>query len=331
MTTPALIAELNKLEADNIVELFELDMGLDDVSYTLKISIGSQTQEYFTPKDEPLLIRPGLGTIHSIDAHPQMGDLQYVNSEYLRYIPNPGITGTDSFTITVNEGHMYFHPGVNEYYGSIVFDKKYYSAYPVAASGFEQAISKEAARPKLVVSNILGGITALALEFDDLVGSKFIRERTFKKFLDDVNFVEEEVLRVEGLDGVVKIASTADPNAIFSRQLYYISRKTAENNTSVEFELSTAIDLQGVMLPKRQIIQNICPWKYRGEECGWVHDPLDPRYFNDRGIKVLDITDDKCGKKLTDCKKRFEERAKVIPGFQPILPYGGFPGSGLRG
>src|SRR6185436_7754424 len=30
----------------------------------------------------------------------------------------------------------------------------------------------------------------------------------------------------------------------------------------------------GVMLPRRQIIQNICTWRYRGSECGYTGAPL---------------------------------------------------------
>ena len=66
--------------------------------------------------------------------------------------------------------------------------------------------------------------------------------------------------------------STADSTAEFSRDIYFVDRKSSENRLAVQFELSAALDLTGVGLPRRQIIQNYCPWQYRGPECGWTGD-----------------------------------------------------------
>lgn len=66
------------------------------------------------------------------------------------------------------------------------------------------------------------------------------------------------------------VTYSPDPTAFFPDDVYYIDRKSNENKQFIEFELASVLDLAGVKLPRRQIIQNICPWKYRGAECGWT-------------------------------------------------------------
>jgi phage-related protein len=63
---------------------------------------------------------------------------------------------------------------------------------------------------------------------------------------------------------------TADPAAEFPVDIFYIDRKASETRDAVEFELSSSFDVAGVQLPRRQIIQNVCTWRYRGAECGWT-------------------------------------------------------------
>ena len=124
------------------------------------------------------------------------------------------------------------------------------------------------------------------------------------KYLDAVNF-----------DGGVN--PTADPNAIFPDDVYYIDRKSGENRDIVEFELAAAFDLYGVQLPRRQIIQNTCVWKYKSAECGYAGTS----YFNENDQPVGSSAQDFCGKRLSSCKLRFGENAE--------LPYGSFPAAGL--
>lgn len=66
---------------------------------------------------------------------------------------------------------------------------------------------------------------------------------------------------------------TADPAAEFPVDIFYIDRKASETRDLVEFELASSFDVAGVQLPRRQIIQNVCPWRYRGAECGWTTPP----------------------------------------------------------
>lgn len=198
----------------------------------------------------------------------------------------------------------YFHSGKNKLLSDIVWQGQAYTAFPIEASGFEWNGKGQLPRPKVVVSNVLGTITALALAYQDLAGCKFTRIRTLAKYLDAVNF-----------PGGVN--ASADPTAEFPRDVYYVDRKSNETKDFVEFELSASLDLAGVALPRRQIIQNYCPWAYRGPECGYTGTS----YFDTNDNAVGSLALDVCGKRLASCRARFGQYAE--------LPYGGFPAAGL--
>ena len=110
---------------------------------------------------------------------------------------------------------------------------------------------------------------------------------------------------------------TADPQACLPDDVFYVSQKVNENPNIVEFELAPATDLQGVMLPARQIIANYCTHIYRGEECGYAGGAC----AKADDTPTTDLALDRCGKKLSSCKKRFGENGD--------LPFGGFIGAGL--
>lgn len=205
---------------------------------------------------------------------------------------------------TLGGDTYYFHAGTNELSANITWQGQAYTRYPIELSGFEQTTGGQLPRPKAVISNALGSITSILLVYNDLLGAKLTRKRTLKKYLDAVNF-----------DGGIN--ADEDDTAEFADDVYFVDRKVSENKNSVEFELSASIDLAGVQLPRRQIIQNICVWEYRGAECGYVGS----NYFDLFNNPVASLALDKCGKKLSSCRIRFGEN-------DPI-PFGSFPASGL--
>ena len=85
-----------------------------------------------------------------------------------------------------------------------------------------------------------------------------IRRQTLTKYLDAANFPEGN--------------PTADPGEHFQDEVWFIERKVSETKETVEFELTTAIDLNGEQLPGRQVIAGVCGWLirggYRGPYCG---------------------------------------------------------------
>lgn len=201
-------------------------------------------------------------------------------------------------------GSIYrFHAGTNEFNLDLKWQGDTYSAFPIEASGFEMTTAGQLPKPKIKVANIDSAVAALNRSYSDLVGAKLSRKRTMIKYLDAINFTAGN--------------SLADPTQYFPDDIYYVNRKVSENRVFVEYELASMIDVEGVKLPRRQIIQNVCPWQYRGSECGYTGSS----YWDANNSIVFLLAQDVCGKKITSCKLRFGEYAE--------LPYGGFPGAGL--
>lgn len=199
----------------------------------------------------------------------------------------------------VGGGLHYFHAGTNELNLPVVWQGNTYTPAAISATDFETTAKGALPRPKIQIVNTGGLLSAEVAAYDDLIGCKVTRRRTYAKYLDAVNFVGGN--------------PTADPNQFIPDDVWYVERKMMENRYIIEWELVSAFDLQGVMLPYRQVVQNSCPWQYRSSECGYT----DTRYYdaNDNGCA---LDQDFCAKRLSSCKVRF-------PAPQPI-PFGGFPG-----
>ena len=197
-----------------------------------------------------------------------------------------------------------FHTGTNQLNDYIVWNGNEYVPFPIQIDGFEWKSTGTLPRPKASIANVTGIISESLRSMDDLIGSKLTRIRTFVKYLDSVNF-----------PGGVN--PTADPTAEFSRDIFFINRKVNENKYSVEFELASMIDVQGINIPRRVAIANVCMWKYRGSECGYTGGAVAD--YNDQLTTVL--ANDSCGKRLSSCKLRFPNNND-----QAGLPFGGFPG-----
>jgi lambda family phage minor tail protein L len=155
----------------------------------------------------------------------------------------------------------YFHAGANAAVtGNIVWNGQTYIRLPIQAEGFEYGNTGTLPRPTLSVANLGGEISALLLianaftPGNDLGGATVTRIRTLKKFLDG--------------------EAAADPHAKFPDEIWYIDRKSAETRDVVQWELASKFDLAGMVIPKRQIIANICQWQYRSAECGYAGAPV---------------------------------------------------------
>ncbi|MCC7413312.1 MAG: phage minor tail protein L [Gammaproteobacteria bacterium] len=196
-----------------------------------------------------------------------------------------------------------WHADVNELGGDVVWQGQTYARLPIEASGFEWSGRGPLPRPTLRVANVSGLAGALARSYQDLVGAKVIRRRTLRRYLDAVNFADGN--------------PSADPAVHMPDEVYYVHRKAAETKVLLEFELAAAWDVHGVQLPRRQVIANICPWRYRGPECGYTGT----KYFTAFDVTTTSAGDDVCGKRLASCRARFGKHAE--------LPFGGFPGAGL--
>ena len=212
--------------------------------------------------------------------------------------------------------NFYFHAGVseakvdetgnssNKIYEPVYCQGQKYEAVPIEAEGFEVTTQGTLPRPTLKVANIDGLISAAIADYDDLVGCKITRKRTFKKFLDARNFASG-------------VNADADPNQHFPDEVWYIEQKKTETKWMIEWELSSPLDLQGVELPRRQIIQNSCCWRYGSSECSYNKENA-VVWYDKNDMRVYSKTQDVCGKRLSSCKLRFGNGT---------LPFGGFPGA----
>lgn len=194
------------------------------------------------------------------------------------------IGGTDIFS---------FHAGTNGVNAPIVWQGVTYQPFPIQADGFDKTTRGTLPRPRLRIANVTGILSALVIDFDDLVGAKVTRRRTFARYLDG--------------------QPTADPTQELTSDVYYVEKKLSETKASIEFELASAIDLQGFQLPSRDIVANMCTSDYRGPECGYTG----VIYFNVRNQPEGSLALDVCSKTVTGCKARFASSG--------VLPFGGFP------
>jgi len=201
-----------------------------------------------------------------------------------------GISTTYNFTTGSIDGDLVRMNGIS------------YSALPVEVEGFEYNSEGKLPRPLLRITNIKNSLLGAVILNNDLVGSIFIRRRTFMKYLDGF--------------------PTADPNAQFPIDIFYFNRKTKQNKFLIEFELISSLDVENIYLPKKQCLES-CTHRYRvyiDGEFDYV-DVTCPYtaavYFNDSGATTVKPEEDNCGRRLNDCKLRF--------GIVAPLPYEGFP------
>lgn len=172
----------------------------------------------------------------------------------------------------------------------IVFGGNTYDFWPFQVAGLELS-TDQAAEPTLSVSNLDGHITALCLQFKDMVNAKVSIIDTYSVYLDAVNY-----------PGGVN--PTADPS-MFTLQTFWLDTKTSEDDEVVSWSLSSPADLQGLVIPTRQIT-SLCEWALRGQyRSGDGCTYNGTAYFDAKGNQVSDPALDVCGGCFSDCRKRF--------------------------
>lgn len=149
----------------------------------------------------------------------------------------------------------------------IYFRGETYHALPVLMEGFELSSGSTLPRPTISFSSLKGLLDEAAgneyyqslkravLELDNLIGAKVTRIRTFSRFLDASNNIEEAG------------DFTGSVNPEFPKEIYYVQRKVSEDKNGIQLELSSVLDLENFQLPGRLCVSNRCPWIYRGEGC----------------------------------------------------------------
>jgi lambda family phage minor tail protein L len=166
--------------------------------------------------------------------------------------------------VTISPLIYRFHNGTNQKATGVppltntdvVWNGNTYYARPIQLDGIQVSTSGEIPRPTLIIANHDLLFTELSKAYANLLRAKVTRIRTFVKFLDAVNFIS-------GTN------PTADPNAKFPDDKFFIDRLAEEIPGQITFELAPAWDVEGVLLPRRQILANLCPWTYKEDPCNW--------------------------------------------------------------
>ena len=193
----------------------------------------------------------------------------------------------------------------------IIFGGVAYEFWPFQVTDMAMS-TDQAAEPKLEVSNLDGTITALCLQFKDMLNARVKIIDTFVDFLDAVNFPSGN--------------PTADASA-YSYQQFWLDTKTGEDDESVQWSLSSPADFQGQMLPTRQIT-SVCEWAIRGQyRTGDGCTYNGTAYFDVKGNPVTDPALDKCSGMFGHCRKRFG--AGLADPNSAQLDFGGFPATVL--
>lgn len=184
----------------------------------------------------------------------------------------------------------------------IVWQGVTYNPFPIEANGFEQSSTGRLPRPTLRAANIGGELGNYLRGMADALNAKVIRKRTLGKYLDAVNFPGGNPY--------------ANPATSFPDEIFYVARKVSENPVYVEIELAVKFDVEGVMLPRRQVIAGTCQWIYRSAECSYAGPPVQ----DINGNPIPPSTQpDQCAKTLDACKARF--------GANGVLRTSAFPAS----
>jgi lambda family phage minor tail protein L len=131
--------------------------------------------------------------------------------------------------------------------GNILFGGYSFQELPIKVEGFEISGRGQIPTPTLTVSNIFGFFSDLISEYDGLIGAKLTRFVTTPEYLNQLN----------------------DSYTITEPDQWFISNYS-ENQIAVSFLLKSSFDLEGVKVPNRIILRDICQWRYKSAECGYV-------------------------------------------------------------
>lgn len=155
-----------------------------------------------------------------------------------------------------------FHNSIN-YKDAIYWRGDKYIMAPISVDGIERTSNGPPQSPKFTITSSSQGIDAISklrqiiYQIGDISGARFVRNRTFVKYLDAINFIDKTTNQI----------FTPNPNVSFGKDVFFIDRKSKEDKTNIEFELALIVDIQNIKLPGRLVLANKCNCIYRGNGC----------------------------------------------------------------
>ena len=210
----------------------------------------------------------------------------------------------DLFTVKLASGGVERYTTGPEGGSSVTYGGDVYSPLPIALDGAGFGSAGASVRPRLKVSLLDGSAAPM-----DWQGATIERVRTLGRYLDG--------------------ASEADADRHWPKESWVVDRLSTRGREEIVWQLSSPLDLELAMIPRRQVLRDVCPWQYRQWVSGaWVNPPADDgcpytgaKYWNARDEAVTDPAEDACSRRLSGCKLRFPSGAVTVQ-----LPFGGFPG-----
>lgn len=182
--------------------------------------------------------------------------------------------------------------------GPARFGGEDYTPIPIAAEGFEWASGGKLPRPTLSVSALSLSFLSLVISSNDLTGLPIRRIRTYRRHLDD--------------------GDDPDDQATLPIDHYVFEQKTRETSSELTFQLATAMDQQNRQIPARQALRDTCTQVYRtyDERTGQynyagVTCPYTGSGAWDAAGNPVPASQDVCGKRISDCKRRFGENGRL--------------------
>ncbi|HAT3807588.1 TPA: phage minor tail protein L [Morganella morganii] len=200
-------------------------------------------------------------------------------------------------------GNVYrFHDGMNGLLKPVIWQGNRYDPYPVQVTGLSMTAQGASARPKMTFANIDGLLTAINNDYDDALGAIVTRRQAMEQYLDAVNFPDGN--------------NQADPSRE-AVQKFVIEQRENSDSDFVTYVLALPTETDNAQIPARVIQADICPWRYRGQDCGYDGPPV----ADEKDQPTNEPTKDQCSHKYRGCKLRHSS----------VLPFGGFLGSNKLG
>jgi lambda family phage minor tail protein L len=198
-------------------------------------------------------------------------------------------------------GDVLYFTSAADFEEDIFWGGERYVAIPMDAVGFEYNTTGTIPQPTVTISNLFGAANNLLGAYRGLIGAQLVRIVTLTKYLDN--------------------GETPDPTAYISSDTFVIAQKMSQNAAAIAFKLASKIDQEGIKIPKRLILRDVCSRTYRvWDEEGQAFNyskatcPYSGSlYYNENDQPVVDPASDVCSRTMTGCVDRFG--SLPLPGY----------------
>jgi len=252
-----------------------------------------------------------------------------------------------------------WHSGINENYQEIVWQGNRYSSFPIEADGFEFSGKGSIPRPTLTVANITTLLSGVLSSYDDLVGSKVTRKRTFAKYLDAYcytgGYPAGGTCASESGGAPFSLSKSdcldATKNGSAGTWTTYTSSSCASSNSNTGIWYASALAddeaffAEEIWYIDRKATETRTHIEFEltaahdvhgvklpgrsviANTCPWAYRGVECGYSGSNYWKVDNSTtstasEDVCAKTFTACELRFPEPQEIR--------FGGFPGAGMN-